>query len=229
MFAKKPSPNFGERPEGVKPSLLILHYTGMKTSCAALERLCDPKSEVSAHYLVCEEGSIVQMVAEDKRAWHAGKSYWRGIEDVNSHSIGVEIVNKGHEFGYEEFPEVQIETVIRLCQKIMQRHDIKPENVLGHSDIAPARKQDPGELFPWQKLAEKGVGVWPEPVAEGAREEGFKALLVEYGYDPSVDLETLTEAFHRHFYPENLGKSADKESAARLQSLIMQKKRSEDL
>ena len=151
------SPNFTDRRGCDKPSLIILHYTGMKTAAEAIERLCDPAAEVSAHYVVDEDGSILQLVEEDKRAWHAGVSQWGDITDVNSHSIGIEIVNPGHEWGYRPYPDVQITAVMDLVKGIMQRWDIKPEGVLGHSDVAPGRKQDPGELFPWDRLEAAGL------------------------------------------------------------------------
>ena len=148
----KQSPNFNERKGCDKPSLIIIHYTGMKTAAEALERLCDPKAEVSAHYFIDEGGTQQQLVADDKRAWHAGVSEWEGITDVNSHSIGIELVNPGHEFGYREFPDEQIETLAELCKNLMQAYDIPVKNILGHADVAPGRKIDPGELFPWDKL-----------------------------------------------------------------------------
>ena len=151
------SPNFGERRGGVSPTLIILHYTGMKTAEEALERLCDPVAEVSAHYMVYEDGTLVQMVEEDKRAWHAGVSQWGDITDVNSHSIGIEIVNPGHEWGYRPFPQVQIDAVKDLCRGVMDRWGIQPDGVLGHSDVAPGRKVDPGELFPWDEFEAEGL------------------------------------------------------------------------
>lgn len=153
------SPNFNARRGGVEPSLIVLHYTGMKTAEAAIERLCDPVAEVSAHYVVDEDGSILQLVAEDMRAWHAGVSQWGDITDVNSHSIGIEMVNPGHEFGYRAFPQVQMTAVKALCRAIMVRWGVKPENVVGHSDVAPGRKIDPGELFPWDELVAEGLAV----------------------------------------------------------------------
>ena len=146
------SPNFNERRGGARPSLILLHYTGMESAGAALARLCDPVAEVSAHYMVYEDGRVVQMVDEAHRAWHAGVSQWGDIVDVNSHSIGIEMVNPGHEFGYRAFPQVQVTAVKVLCRGIMARWDIGAEGVLGHSDVAPGRKVDPGELFPWDEL-----------------------------------------------------------------------------
>lgn len=153
-----PSPNFDER-EGKKPYIILLHYTGMKTAQDALERLTNPEAKVSAHYTVDEDGTIYQHVDEHKRAWHAGVSCWYEETNINAVSIGIEMVNPGHEFGYRDFPQAQIDVVIKLCQDIQSRHDIK--FVIGHSDVAPTRKQDPGELFPWQQLAAQGVGIWP--------------------------------------------------------------------
>ena len=149
------SPNFNERIGYVAPTMIVIHYTGMKTAQDALERLCDPAAEVSAHYVIDEDGTLYQLVEEDKRAWHAGVSEWEGETDINSASIGIELVNPGHEFGYREFPPEQMEALSELCKDIMARHDIG--TVLGHSDVAPERKQDPGELFDWGWLAEQGI------------------------------------------------------------------------
>ena len=146
-----PSPNFDERTSPV--SMLVLHYTGMRDAQSAVAWLASPESKVSAHYVVCEDGQIIRMVDEAKRAWHAGRSHWRGINDVNSASIGIEIVNPGHEWGYRPFPQAQIGALIPLIHDIVQRHGITRGNIVGHSDVAPARKQDPGELFPWGQLA----------------------------------------------------------------------------
>lgn len=227
------SPNFGERKNGVSPSMIILHYTGMQTALAALERLCNPAAEVSAHYVIEEDGAVHALVPEDKRAWHAGQSYWRGERDINSHSIGIELVNPGHEFGYRPFPLAQIEALQKLCAGIITRHSIKPHNILGHSDIAPARKDDPGELFPWQALAASGVGLWPRPVemdfqaAEDLvlNEEALQELFCSFGYDPAVDLTDIIIAFHRHYYPEKFAAGSDHETpdiltVARLLALI---------
>jgi N-acetylmuramoyl-L-alanine amidase len=155
------SPNFGDRRGCEKPSMIILHYTGMPSAKEALGRLCDPAAEVSAHYVVDEDGTLYQLVDEDKRAWHAGVSAWGDITDINSHSIGIEIVNPGHEWGYRPFPPEQIAVVKDLCRDLMQRYSIAPENVLGHSDVAPGRKQDPGELFPWDEFEAEGLAKRP--------------------------------------------------------------------
>ncbi len=164
-----PSPNHGPRAEGKPIDILLLHYTGMPSEAGALAWLANPQSQVSAHYFVGEDGRIVQMVAESERAWHAGQSFWAGETDINSRSIGIEIANPGHEFGYRSFPPAQIAAVIALCQDILSRHPIPAERVLAHSDVAPTRKEDPGELFPWGELAAAGIGHWvmPELVVAG--------------------------------------------------------------
>jgi len=150
-FIDTPSPNFDAR--ALPVSMVVLHYTGMMDGASAIARLADPEAKVSAHYVVAEDGQVVRMVDEAHRAWHAGRSWWRGTSDINSASIGIEIVNPGHEFGYRPFPEAQIDAVIELLAGIMERHSITRGNVVGHSDVAPARKEDPGELFPWYRLA----------------------------------------------------------------------------
>ena len=152
------SPNFDDRPVGTAIDILLMHYTGMRSAEEALTRMCSAEAKVSAHYMVDEDGTIISMVQESDRAWHAGVSYWLGKENVNGSSIGVEIVNPGHEFGYRPFPRSQIEAVIELCTGILERHPISPDRVLGHSDVAPSRKEDPGELFPWRTLSEAGIG-----------------------------------------------------------------------
>ena len=198
---QKPSPNFDER-GGENVSLIILHYTGMKTAEEALTRLTDEDSKVSSHYTIDEEGIIYQHVDETRRAWHAGLSYWQGMSDINAVSIGIEIVNPGHEFGYQEFTGSQVEAVQNLCQEIMERHEI--EAALAHSDIAPDRKEDPGELFPWQKLAEAGIGVWPD-VSDEDMVKGYglniHQALQDLGYD-AVKSNNMLIAFQRHFVPE---------------------------
>lgn len=199
-----PSPNFDDR-KGTRPSLIVLHYTGMETAEAALARLTDPEAKVSAHYTVDEDGTIYRHVDEGNRAWHAGHSFWRGETDLNAMSIGVEIVNPGHEWGYRPFTGHQMKVVSELCREIMARHDIEAEDVLAHSDIAPARKQDPGELFPWHELANHGVGVWPDPADEDAVKcagMNIERALHDYGYDPRVKLRDKLAAFQRRFVPE---------------------------
>ncbi|MFP4519039.1 MAG: N-acetylmuramoyl-L-alanine amidase [Oceanicaulis sp.] len=163
QITDRPSPNFNER--AARVSILVLHYTGMDDAEAAIERLCDPDAGVSSHYVVDEEGAVTRLVAEDKRAWHAGAGAWRGQADVNSASVGIEIVNGGHCYGLPAFPDAQVEAVITLSQAILARHEIKASGVIGHSDLAPERKLDPGERFPWRVLARAGIGVWPERVA----------------------------------------------------------------
>ena len=166
------SPNFGQRVGTTRPDMIILHYTGMESGEGAEAWLCNPASEVSSHYLVHEDGRIIQMVRESDRAWHAGKSSWQGRTDINSCSVGIEIVNPGHAFGYPDFPDVQIAAVINLCRGIIERHGIVPERVLAHSDVAPGRKIDPGEKFPWHALAVSGVGHAPRAVCRQPRAGG---------------------------------------------------------
>lgn len=232
MFKSYKSPNYGERERGAKPSMIVLHYTGMATAREALERLCNPETQVSAHYFIDEDGKVKQLVADKYRAWHAGKSSWRGEADINSHSIGIEIVNPGHEFGYREFPAKQIAALEKLCKKLMKKYDIPAARVLGHSDVSPTRKEDPGELFPWQALAAEGIGVWPE-VTDADRNAAKNLLsdqlalhkkLIQLGYDSAAPFEKVITAFHRHFYPEIFlrGNPAriESESIARLNALL---------
>jgi N-acetylmuramoyl-L-alanine amidase len=229
-----PSPNFDARTR--PPDMLVLHYTGMPTGEAALARLCDPAARVSAHYLVEEDGRVFALVPEERRAWHAGKSFWRGERDVNGASIGVEIVNPGHEWGYRPFPAAQIEAVIQLVADIRSRWTVPDERILGHSDVAPDRKEDPGELFPWKRLAEAGHGLWAEPAAapgaplgEGDAGAGVFALqagLTRLGYDsaPSGAYDAATaaivRAFQRHWRPARVDGVADGETRARLIALL---------
>ena len=234
-FIDAPSPNFDAR-VGV-PDILVLHYTGMKTGPEALDRLCDPNEpRVSSHYMVEEDGRIFRLVPEERRAWHAGVSYWKGERNINGVSIGVEIVNPGHEFGYRPFPDAQIAAVIELVADIRTRWQIPDDRIVGHSDVAPARKDDPGELFPWKRLAEAGHGLWVEapaapglPLAEGvsgvevfALQAGFTRL----GYDlpPSGQFDQATKevvtAFQRHWRQEKVDGIADGETRARLIALL---------
>ena len=235
-----PSPNHGPRAGGVRPDILLLHYTGMASTDAALKQLCDPKSKVSSHYLICEDGRIVQLVPEARRAWHAGVSSWEGKTDINSRSIGIEIANPGHDFGYPDFPEVQIKAVIALCQDIVLRHPIRADRVLGHSDVAPARKQDPGEKFPWRRLADEGVGLAPKVFtlnpedgrltfgdgAHGKRVSDLQGQLAKYGYgvgqSGNYDGEThaVVTAFQRHFRPERVDGRADPSTIKTLRALL---------
>ena len=225
----KSSPNFGERRLAVNPSIIVIHYTGMNTAKEALDRLCDHESGVSAHYFIEEDGNVLQLVEDDKRAWHAGDSYWNGENDINSHSIGIELVNPGHEFGYSEFKEPQVASLIELCNSQIKKWGISNKNIIGHSDIAPSRKQDPGELFPWKQLAENGVGIWPEPNASSHKQaaniigniHSQQELLVRYGYNPDEKFTDILRAYHMHFCPENLtAKSMDTESASRLLAIL---------
>jgi N-acetylmuramoyl-L-alanine amidase len=206
------SPNHDSR-NGAPVDILVLHYTGMQTAEEALARLCDPAAKVSAHYTIDRDGTIYAHVPERERAWHAGVSYWAGERNVNARSIGIEIVNPGHEFGYIPFADPQIDALIELSHGILKRHPITPARVIGHSDVAPARKEDPGELFPWQRLANEGVGVWPKPAkASGA----FTADLKRFGYGlpPDVDVaeKDVIAAFQRHFRPSCIDGVADDET-----------------
>ena len=231
-----PSPNYGDR-RGRRPDCLILHYTGMPTAEAALALLTDPTSEVSAHYFVWEDGRIFQLAPERARAWHAGRSFWRGESDLNSVSIGVEIVNPGHDGGSPPFPDSQIAATIALARDILSRWTIPPERVLAHSDVAPGRKRDPGEAFPWRRLWEGGVGRWvePAPLSGGALfrpgEEGppvraLQAMLALYGYGVEISgvydrrTRAVVEAFQRHFRPERVDGEADASTVATLKALV---------
>ena len=197
---EKKSPNFDER-NGEEITFLILHYTGMKTAQDALDRLCCADAKVSSHYTVDEDGTVYRHVDEDKRAWHAGVSSWQGQENINAKSIGIEMVNPGHEFGYREFPKAQLNAVKELCLDILNRHK-SIEHVLAHSDIAPSRKQDPGELFPWQDFSRAGIGVWPDNDAEPYEGDvDVDEVLKRIGYDIS-NPEAALVAFQRHYVPE---------------------------
>jgi N-acetylmuramoyl-L-alanine amidase len=218
-----PSPNFNERRLPV--SMIVLHYTGMVDGGAALERLCDPVAEVSSHYLIDEDGTIHRLVAEEKRAWHAGKSRWRGIEDVNSASIGIELVNPGHEFGYRPYTEEQIDALVPLLSAIKERHGITRGNVVGHSDIAPMRKQDPGELFPWNRLARVRLAL-PRPTKNlmdpGWSDAGFLVALERFGYDVTDKLAAIV-AFQRRYRPELIDGTIDGECRCILLALLLPK------
>jgi len=222
---ERPSPNFDERQLPV--SILVLHYTGMPDADSAIQRLLDPDSRVSAHYLVDEDGTVLRMVREDKRAWHAGRSYWRGITDVNSASIGIEIVNPGHEFGYRPFPEAQMDALCRLVADIRGRHRIPRANVVGHSDVAPARKEDPGELFDWARLAKLRQAL-PRPVKNLVdplwTDSGFLLALERFGYDVR-DGEAAVTAFQRRFRPEQIDGEICGECRAILLSLLLDRER----
>ena len=224
-----PSPNHDER--GMAVDMLILHYTGMRTAQAALDRLRDPAAAVSSHYVVDEDGTVFRLVAEDRRAWHAGVSHWRGHAALNGRSVGIEIVNPGHEWGYRDFPVLQMAAVCDLCVTILARHRIPARNVVGHSDVAPDRKEDPGERFDWRGLARNGVGLWPEgsvdlgttgavrdaltlrPVRGALAEVGYR-VAPEGGLDPA--LSGVLRAFQRHWRPEAVTGQADDGTLVRL-------------
>ncbi len=217
------SPNFGPRRPvagSVAVKHLLLHYTGMKTAEEALTRLCGPDSGVSCHYLVFEDGTVYGLVDESARAWHAGVGFWQGVTDINSTSVGIEIVNPGHEFGYRAFPRAQMLALRDLARDILARHPIPPWRVLGHSDVAPMRKQDPGELFDWRWLAGEGIGLWPEPIAGADWDEARgREALARFGYDAAAPLDAILMAFCRHFRPWRLSAAGDGDIAARLRGL----------
>jgi N-acetylmuramoyl-L-alanine amidase len=211
----RPSPNHNDR-GGAPVDMLVLHYTGMTSGAAAVDRLCNPAAGVSAHYTIDEDGTVYAHVAEARRAWHAGVSHWAGVDNVNARSIGIELVNPGHEYGYREFPEDQIAALVTLCHGILLRHPIPSARVLGHSDVAPARKDDPGELFPWARLAKAGIGLWPDAAAG---DPGADAL-TRYGYDPKAPQAKVITAFQRHFRPAKLDGQWDGECAGLLAGLL---------
>ncbi len=219
----RPSPNHDARPATVPVDILVMHYTGMETAEAALAQLCDPASKVSAHYTVDEDGTIYAHVPESARAWHAGVSWWAGARDLNGRSIGIEIVNPGHEFGYRAFPTEQIDAVIALSKGILSRHPIPARRVLGHSDVAPDRKEDPGELFPWHQLAAAGIGLWPQE-RKAVLPISFEKALRRFGYgirpDTEVSLEQAIIAFQRHFRPGRLDGVLDAECESILAGLL---------
>jgi N-acetylmuramoyl-L-alanine amidase len=198
--------------------MLIIHYTAM-TEPAALDRLCDPASEVSAHCMIAEDGTVWRLVPEDRRAWHAGRSFWAGETDINSRSIGIELVNPGHGADYRPFPDAQMTALERLCHGILSRFPIKSHFVLGHADVAPGRKQDPGELFDWRRLAAAGIGLWPGNPVPADLEE-FAGDMQRFGYaDASPD---AIAALQQHFRPANVTGIADAETRALLRALVLQ-------
>ena len=228
------SPNHDERPANEPIDTLILHYTGMQTAQEAIDRLCDMEARVSSHYVVDEDGTVLRLVPEDRRAWHAGVSYWRGHRVLNGRSIGIEIVNPGHEWGYRDFPALQTAAVCDLCLAILSRHRIPARNVVAHSDVAPDRKEDPGEKFDWAGLAQNGVGLWPVGVpdlgsGEVVRDAGglrqVRAALAQIGYDIAPEgaldpaLSTVLRAFQRHWRQEAVTGQADAGTVARLQAV----------
>lgn len=211
---ERPSPNHDARPEGAAVDMLILHYTGMRSGAEALARLRDPEAGVSSHYLVEEDGRIFRLVEEARRARHAGVSHWGGRSALNAFSIGIEIVNPGHEWGYRPFPALQMAAVADLCLDILARHPIPARHVLAHSDVAPDRKEDPGELFDWQGLAKCGVGLWPEQ--DAAPDADALTLLGRIGYRTDLPLPVLITAFQRHWRPERVDGTADAVTLARM-------------
>jgi N-acetylmuramoyl-L-alanine amidase len=229
-----PSPNFDQR-RG-PPDMIVLHYTGMATAQAALDRLCDPVAKVSAHYLIEEDGGLHQLVPEERRAWHAGVSFWKGERDINAVSIGVELVNPGHDLGYPDFPDAQVEALIGLLDAVRARWTIPNARILGHSDVAPERKIDPGEKFPWRRLALDGHGLWVEAAAapgaplavgdEGAGVFALQAGLTRLGYDSAPSgryddhTHAIVAAFQRHWRPDRVDGIADGETRARLVHLL---------
>jgi N-acetylmuramoyl-L-alanine amidase len=224
-FVECQSPNYDARPEGMPVDMLVLHYTGMRTADEALARLTDPVAKVSAHYTIGRDGRVFRHVPEKRRAWHAGVAWWAGSPDVNARSIGVELVNPGHEFGYIPFTDEQIEALIALAKVIMARHPVVPRYVVGHSDVAPARKEDPGELFPWRMLSQFGIGTWPAP-NQTQLDWPVEQALARFGYgvQPAVDvpLEKVIAAFQRHFRPARIDGIADDETCALLKGLLFQ-------
>lgn len=237
----RPSPNFDARSGGRPASMVVLHYTGMPTAAAALERLCDPVAKVSAHYVVDEDGTVYRLVAEEDRAWHAGIAFWRGVRDVNARSIGIELVNPGHEFGYREFPAPQIDALLELLGGIAARHEILPGNYVGHADVAPLRKEDPGELFPWHRLAAAGFGRWwasdftvsphapvLQPGAQGGAVLELQVALdrIGYGIEGSGLYDPLTEAavraFQRHWRQSRVDGVSDAETTSLIHHIAEQ-------
>ena len=212
---ERPSPNHGPRAAG-PVDILLLHYTGMVDAGQALARMCDAQAAVSAHYMIDEDGAVYRLVDEDRRAWHAGDSFWAGATDINSRAVGLELVNPGHEFGYRRFPDAQMDALIALAGDILARHPIPSWRVLGHSDVAPARKQDPGELFDWPRLAAAGIGLWPAgPVADAATDVDAEAVardLAAIGYR-MADGAAAVAAFQRHFRPARFDGRIDAETA----------------
>lgn len=207
--------------------MIVLHYTGMKSGEEALARLCDPQAKVSAHFLIEEDGRCFQLVAEEHRAWHAGVSHWAGESDINSRSIGIELVNPGHEFGLRPFPLAQMEILALLCKDICARYGVSQSRVLGHSDVALERKADPGELFDWEWLAAQGVGLWPVEVQQGFGDIGlFQEALKEVGYNIEItgihdeQSRCVTTAFQRRFRPNRIDGDIDLETERRLRGLL---------
>lgn len=214
---ERPSPNHDPRPEGAAVDMLILHYTGMQSGAEAIARLRDPAATVSSHYVVEEDGSVFRLVPEALKARHAGVSHWRGRSALNAHSIGIEIVNPGHEWGYRDFPALQMAALAELCLEIQGRHAIPAYNVVGHSDTSPDRKQDPGELFDWEGLAANGIGLWPQQ--DGPAGGDPLELLGRIGYRMDLPLDVLLTAFQRHWRQDDVNGLADAGTLARLQGV----------
>lgn len=239
ILTERPSPNFNDRK--APPYMVVLHYTGMQDAASALERLCDPDAKVSAHYVVDEDGTVFRLVPEERRAWHAGVSKWEDETDINGASIGIEIVNPGHEFGYRPFSDAQIDAVIALLDDIGTRWQIEKHHLVGHSDVAPDRKEDPGELFPWARLAEAGHGLWAEVTVPdnasmgaplGLGDEGLgvfslQAALGKFGYGIraggpfDAETQTTVTAFQRHFVPERIGTDLEGKADAKTRMTLM--------
>ncbi|WP_262690979.1 N-acetylmuramoyl-L-alanine amidase [Kordiimonas aestuarii] len=234
-----PSPNWNERPAGAVIDTVVLHYTGMATGQVALERLCDKVAQVSAHYLIEEDGRVFALVPEEKRAWHAGVSRWRGVDNLNHTSIGIELVNPGHDFGYRAFPEAQVTSLLSLLEGINTRHHINRHGYVGHSDIAPDRKQDPGDLFPWQRLARHGFGLWPQVGGADVTviaKRGQKNVnvvkfnkqlgIIGYSIDDIQSFDATTEcavrAFQAHWRPETVSGVIDIGTASILEDIAGQ-------
>ncbi len=218
-----PSPNWNERQAPV--SMVVLHYTGMKTAAEALERMCDPAAEVSAHYMIDEDGTVIRLVREDKRAWHAGRSSWRGVTDINSASVGIELVNPGHEWGYRPFPDAQMDALLPLLADVIDRHDIPRANVVGHSDIAPARKEDPGELFDWDRLAQLRLALAKPKLAIRLiwdNDSAFYLALERFGYD-ITDRAAAVRAFERRWRPHRITGEPDGQIGALLFELLLER------
>lgn len=244
MIIERASPNFDQRPTGTPIDMLVLHYTGMQSAEPALARLRDPGAKVSAHWLITEAGAIYGLVPEAMRAWHAGVGFWRGAVDINARSVGIELVNPGHEFGYRAFPEAQMAALLDLARDVIARHAIPPRNVVGHSDIAPRRKMDPGELFDWRRLAGTGLALWPTETDAHVADAGavrtlqgsgavsaldtencipgadaIRTLLSEIGYEIS-DLDATVKAFQRRFRPACVDGHLDRQTGRLIRGLV---------
>lgn len=223
VHRENPSPNHSARTLPV--SMVVLHYTGMQNGEEAEARLTDPEAKVSAHYLIHENGEVVSLVPEHRRAWHAGRSFWRGITDVNSASIGIELVNPGHEWGYRPFPDAQMEALLPLLARIVREYDIPRANVVGHSDVAPARKEDPGELFDWPLLARHKLALPIPEVALGDPFDNAGAVLLaleRFGYDVTDGRAAVT-AFQRRWRPSLIDGEIDLAIGAILFQLLLQR------